>query len=166
MRASDGKTYKVERKGLSTQTIVDLALPPEERTAAASQTPAKTETTDATGVKQKNEQANTALQPENTVREQTRELVPGSTPSTTASPPSVEVTYRVAGLPKRTPYLNIREGPSADYPVVGAFAPGARGISLGPGRVTNGWTVWQQITGEGYSGWVNAQYLVAEIPGR
>lgn len=162
--------YKFERKLLSVQTIADLALPPEEPPSSANQTSSKTETPDPVAVKQKNdelEQKIAALREENAaLRQQARDPTSEATPAATAPSISVKTTYRITGLPKTNPFLNIREGPGSDYPIVGALASTARGITLGPRRVTNGWTVWQEITGGGYTGWVNAQYLVAETPGR
>jgi len=170
MKASDGTTYKFERKLLSAQTIADLALPPEERSSTANQTSSTTAIPDPVTAKQKNdelEQKIAALQEENArLRQQAPSQAPGATPAATASSVSAKTTYRVSGLPKTNPFLNIREGPSSDSPIVGALASNARGITLGPRRVTNGWTVWQEITGGGYTGWVNSQYLVAETPGR
>lgn len=82
----------------------------------------------------------------------------------TSPSPTPRVTYRVSGLPKRTPFLNIRVGPGANYAVIAIFTPAGRGIILGPGRVRNGETMWQEIFSGSYHGWVNAEYLMAETP--
>jgi S1-C subfamily serine protease len=82
---------------------------------------------------------------------------PSDAPSSTP-----QITYRVVGLPKRTPFLNIRAGPGASFAVVAAFTPKGRGITLGPGRVTNGTTVWQEVFSGSFHGWVNAEYLEPE----
>jgi hypothetical protein len=159
MRASDGKSYKFERKQLSARTIVDLSLPPEAPPANTTQTSNNVE---APGKNKELEETIAALRAENAaLREQARGLVPGTTPAT-APPSANKVTYRVVGLPKNIPFLNIREGPGSNFPIVGTLPLNATGITLDPKRVTNGWTVWQEITGGGYSGWVNAQYLVPE----
>jgi hypothetical protein len=84
---------------------------------------------------------------------------------TTPSPSQTPlITYRVSGLPKRDPFLNVRAGPGTNYAVIAAFTPTGRGIILGPGRVRNGGTIWQEIFSGTYHGWVNAEYLVAEPP--
>jgi hypothetical protein len=162
MKASDGKSYKFERKQLSARTIADLALPSENSPTNANQTSPKVEAPEKT---KELEETIAALRSQNAaLREQARRSAPGATP--VMSPPSstAKVTYRVAGLPKNTPFLNVREGPGSDYPIVGTLSPDARGITFGAKRVTNGWTVWQEISGGGYDGWVNVQYLVAEAP--
>jgi hypothetical protein len=168
LRGGDGKTYKFERRQLSPQAIVDLSLPREEEPASSTST--KPETSDPLAVKRKNdelEQAIAALRAENaTLRDQARGVAPAATPESTASSTSANVTYRVAGVPRNAPFLNIRGGPGENYPIVGQLAPSARGLIPGPRRVTNGWTVWQEINGGGYNGWVNAQYLAAETPTR
>jgi hypothetical protein len=170
MKASDGTNYKFERKQLSSQTIANLALPSEERPSTANPPSSTTETPDPVAVKQKNdelEQKNAALLEENAaLRQRAAGQTSGATPVPVIPSTSPNTTYRISGLPKTSPFLNIREGPGEQYPVVGAFASSFRGITLGPRRVTNGWTVWQEITGGGYTGWVNAQYLVAETPPR
>ena len=90
---------------------------------------------------------------------QDRAALPAASPS-----PSPQITYRVTGLPKRTPFLNVRAGPGANYAVIAIFTPTGRGIILGPGRVRNGETIWQEIFSGSYHGWVSAEYLVAETP--
>lgn len=90
---------------------------------------------------------------------QQKSATPPVSPSET--PP---VTYRVVGLPKSVPFLNIRKGPGTKYPVFAVFTPSGRGIVLGPGRVTNGSTIWQEVYSGAYSGWVNAEYLAPETP--
>lgn len=88
---------------------------------------------------------------------------PESTPPPASSPaPTAHVTYRVEGLPKKTPFLNIRVGPGVNFGVVGTLKPEDRGIILGPGRKQNGTTVWQEVTSGSLHGWVNAEYLVPE----
>lgn len=83
---------------------------------------------------------------------------------TPSPPPTPVVTYRVSGLPKRDRFLNVRAGPGTNHPVVAALMPTGRGIILGPGRVNNGGTIWQEIFSGTYHGWVNAEYLVTELP--
>lgn len=87
MNGWDGKSYKFERKRLSARTIAELGLPPEERPADTKETNSKTETSDVTGLKQKNdelEQTIAALRADNAaLREQLR--------GSTIKPPSTRV---------------------------------------------------------------------------
>jgi S1-C subfamily serine protease len=89
---------------------------------------------------------------------------PTPTPSAPQASPEPQRTYRVVGLPRNHRFLNIRAGPGANFVVVGAFTAKGRGIILGPGRVTNDKTEWQEIFSGKIRGWVNAQYLEAETP--
>jgi len=83
-------------------------------------------------------------------------------PDPSSEPSPQQTTYRVVGLPRSTPFLNIRAGPGANFAVVAVFTPKGRGITLGPGCVTNGTTVWQEVFSGEFRGWVNAQYLAPE----
>jgi len=83
--------------------------------------------------------------------------------SSTTAPTPAPQTYRVIGVSSGD-YLNVRQGPGANYPVVTRLLPTATGIALEQGRTTNGSTVWQQISTSGYSGWVNADYIVFDPP--
>jgi S1-C subfamily serine protease len=85
-----------------------------------------------------------------------------NTPPSASPPATDQRKYRVVGLPKRTPFLNVRAGPGANFAVVAVFTPMGRGITLGPGRVTNGTTVWQEIYSGSFHGWVNAEYIEPE----
>lgn len=78
-----------------------------------------------------------------------------------ASVTPVPQTYRVTGV-SNGDYLNVRQGPSANYPIVARLLPTATGIVLEQGRTTNGSTVWQQISKGGYTGWINADYVTLE----
>lgn len=88
-----------------------------------------------------------------------------SAPLSASPAPNANTTYRVVGLPRKSPVLFIRKGPGIKFDVLAGFGPRGRGIILGPGRVTNGTTVWQEIFSGPYHGWVNAQYIEAETPG-
>jgi hypothetical protein len=149
IRTPDGKTSKLERKQLSPRTILDLNLPPENSPGTANQTSPKKDTPLPKETPQQTEELERAIAD---LRAENAALRAQAKP----------VTYRVVGLPKSTPFLNVRKGPGSEFPVIGTLAPDAKGITLGPKRVTNGWTVWQEITGGGYTGWVNAQYLLPE----
>ena len=70
-------------------------------------------------------------------------------------------TYRVVKVAAGDA-LKMRQGPGSNYPVILNLAPGANGILLGSRRVTNGTTMWQEISFGGYSGWVNEIYLEPE----
>lgn len=72
------------------------------------------------------------------------------------------VRYRVSGLPKNASKLNIRESPSSTSRIVGSLGIESRGIVAESGRVSNGSTVWQEVSGQDYRGWVNSQYIKAD----
>jgi U5 snRNP spliceosome subunit len=76
------------------------------------------------------------------------------------SPPTVP-TYRVVNI-RAGGSLSVRAGPGSNYPIVARLRPGTGGIMRGPGRATNGPTVWQEISISGYPGWVNQIYLAPE----
>ena len=73
------------------------------------------------------------------------------------------ITYRVSGV-REGDYLNVRQGPGSNYPTVTRLRMDTGGIILGTGRVANGTTVWQQISVNGMSGWVNSDFISAETP--
>lgn len=77
----------------------------------------------------------------------------------TATP--APATYRVIGISSGD-YLNVREGPGSNYPVLAALDPGTGGIVLGTKRASNGETIWQEIFVGGQSGWVNVDYIALE----
>ncbi len=74
-----------------------------------------------------------------------------------ASVPAL-VTYHVV----KTDVLNLRAGPGANYPVVAKLPTGTSGIKLGDGHTANGTTMWQEVSVNGYTGWVNEIYIEAE----
>jgi S1-C subfamily serine protease len=88
--------------------------------------------------------------------------IPVGSPTPVSPTVTPSRTYRVVGLPKSVPFLNIRSGPGAHFAVVGIFTPKGRGIVLGPGRLANSPTIWQEIFSGDFHGWVNAQYLEEE----
>jgi uncharacterized protein YraI len=65
-------------------------------------------------------------------------------------------TYRVVAV-ARGDVLNLRSGPSAAYPVVGAIPPGGRGV-----RLVGHCQPWCPVSYNGASGWVNPAYLAPE----
>jgi len=73
----------------------------------------------------------------------------------TSIPPPV--TYRVVKTD-----VNLRAGPGSNYPVVRKLPLGTRGITLGNGRIANDTTMWQEISVNGYTGWVNEIYIESE----
>jgi uncharacterized protein DUF4236 len=82
-------------------------------------------------------------------------VAPTVEPSPTSTP---SIAYHVVNIGPRD-FLNIRQGPGSNYPIVARIGPSARGIILGIRRAANGSTVWQEISVAGYSGWVNEIYL-------
>lgn len=67
-------------------------------------------------------------------------------------------TYHVV----KTDVLNLRAGPGANYPVVAKLPTGATGITLRDGHTANGTTMWQEVSVNGYKGWVNEIYIEVE----
>jgi hypothetical protein len=80
-------------------------------------------------------------------------------------PVTGQSTYRVVKVAKRD-FLYLRAGPSSGSPVIARIPPETRGIALGPNRAANGSTIWQEVSVEGHTGWVNEIYLEAENPTR
>jgi hypothetical protein len=81
-----------------------------------------------------------------------------SQPSATAA---AAATYRVVNVASRD-FLNLRQGPGSSYPLVGRIRSNERGIRFTPRRTARGSTMWQEISVDGYTGWVNVIYLKAE----
>lgn len=76
---------------------------------------------------------------------------------TSRASPEPVATHRVANV-RADDVLNVREGPSADDPVVGTLAPETRGIAItGACRLR-----WCPVTGRNVSGWVNSAFLSPE----
>ena len=96
------------------------------------------------------------------VEDQTLQFEPLS-PGLTSTPVNqhAEITYRVANI-KPSDVLNVRAGAGSNYPVITAISPETRGITLSDKRTANGDTMWQEISVNGYTGWVNEIYLEAE----
>jgi hypothetical protein len=57
--------------------------------------------------------------------------------------------------------LNIRQGPSAEAPIVGEIPPMSRGVQIS-GSCDG---LWCPVRFRKYNGWVNRAYLVYEVPG-
>jgi uncharacterized protein YgiM (DUF1202 family) len=74
-----------------------------------------------------------------------------------ASAPLASI-YEVTKIPNGD-YLNIRSGPGSTYSVINKLPPGSNDIVLGSKRVPNGAVIWQEITFQGQTGWVNADYI-------
>lgn len=73
----------------------------------------------------------------------------------TAPPPAP--SFRVAGVDLHD-VLNVRDGPSADHPPVGAIPPRGQGVKIvGPCL-----SEWCPIDHRGIRGWVNSTYLIEE----
>jgi uncharacterized protein YraI len=88
-------------------------------------------------------------------------MIKATAPSNTNLATPAPQTYRVVGVSSGD-YLNVRQGPGANYSIVARLLPTATGIVLEQGRTTNGSTVWQQISKGGYTGWINEEYLTLE----
>jgi hypothetical protein len=84
---------------------------------------------------------------------------PFGTDVPSATPPSA--TYRVIKISKGD-YLNVRAGAGSNYPIVTKLEPGTGDIVLGAKRVANGETIWQEMTVNGQTGWINADYIALE----
>ena len=56
----------------------------------------------------------------------------------------------------------MRAGAGSNYPIVTKLEPGTGDIVLGAKRVANGETIWQEITVNGQTGWLNADYIALE----
>ena len=76
----------------------------------------------------------------------------------TQPPPS----YAVSGL-KLNDSLNVRTGPGAKHPVVATLFNGDQGIQIFGEPVQNGETLWVPVRFRDVAGWVNRQFLVAEV---
>jgi len=71
------------------------------------------------------------------------------------------ILYQVAGI-QTNDVLNMRAGPGSNYPLIVGIAPDAIGIAaVGPSQM-NGTTKWQNIRYKGFTGWVNADFLLAQ----
>lgn len=71
------------------------------------------------------------------------------------------ILYRVAGI-QANDVLNMRAGPGSNFPLIVGIAPDAIGISaVGPSQM-NGTTRWQNIRYKGFTGWVNADFLLMQ----
>jgi hypothetical protein len=74
-------------------------------------------------------------------------------------PDRTQPTYVVANV-EHDDVLNIRSGPSTEFDVIGALAPGSRGVSI-TGACRSGWCPVQH---RAVSGWVNRTYLAPDAP--
>jgi Protein of unknown function (DUF4236)/Bacterial SH3 domain len=70
-------------------------------------------------------------------------------------------TYRVVNVGARDS-LKLRAGPGSKYPVVTKIPAGTRGIMLGHKRARNGTTMWQEVSWNGYVGWVSQNHVQVE----
>jgi hypothetical protein len=80
-----------------------------------------------------------------------------SQPASRSDPASDGLTWRVVSV-EPDDVLNVREGPSAEHPAVGALAPAAGGVTLS-GACRGSWC---PITHVGLSGWVNRRFLESD----
>ena len=87
-------------------------------------------------------------------------------PSPTAAPsplPTAEPisTYHVAGVQKGD-FLNLREGPGQNHPIVQRLQNGVDGIVLIGEPINNAGTVWQKLESRGIQGWAVRTYLAPD----
>ena len=164
----------------SPSTPLETATPALASGAAAPPTPAESATTSSTLVAPTQSQSEFTSQ--TTPTPAPADLVTSPTPVDVAPQPFPEPTltptpnvldasavtatpapstYRVIGISSGD-YLNVREGPGSNYPVVATLDPGTGGIVLGTKRAANGETTWQEISVGGLSGWVNADYIAPD----
>jgi len=166
----------------SPSTPLETATPAITSGAAASPTPAESATTSSTLVAPTQSQSEFTSEttptpaPADLVTSPTPvDVAPQAVPEPTSTPNPLDAsavtatpassTYRVIGISSGD-YLNVREGPGSNYPVVATLDPGTGGISLGTKRAANGETTWQEISVGGLSGWVNADYIALETQAR
>lgn len=93
LRGWDGKSYKFDRSQLTAHTIAELGLPEQQQPAATS-TPAKPQTSDASGGEQKNkdlEQTIKAFQADNAALRDQLRTATTKPPSTTSTQNAVQV---------------------------------------------------------------------------
>lgn len=169
-KGPDGNLNKLERQQLSARTIAELGLPQEQTPIPATSPSSSAE--DINALRQKNDELDKsvkALQSENeTLKEQFRALNAklGSSPAPARVDSAGETSstkFRVSGVPDSNT-LNVRAGPGSNFPVVTSLWAKEHGITLLPGRINNRNTTWQQISVNGYEGWVNNDFLAREKP--
>ena len=67
----------------------------------------------------------------------------------------------VVGI-QRGDFLNLRQGPGQNYPIVQRLENGVNGIKLIGNAVTSGGTIWQKIDSRGVQGWATAIYIAPD----
>jgi hypothetical protein len=77
-----------------------------------------------------------------------------------ASLSTTKATYRIAGL-SAGDFLNMRQGPGINYPVIQRLENGVDGVTLIGNPTGSGKKKWQKIKSRGVVGWVNADYLTS-----
>ena len=63
---------------------------------------------------------------------------------------------------QRGDFLNMRQGPGQNFPIVQWLENGVNGIKLKGNAVNNGGTMWQRIESRGVQGWVATAYLAPD----
>ncbi|MGB9274353.1 MAG: SH3 domain-containing protein [Terrimicrobiaceae bacterium] len=77
-----------------------------------------------------------------------------------ASLPEAKATYRISGV-MAGDFLNMRQGPGINYPVIQRLQNGVDGVTLIGNPTGSGKKKWQKIKSRGVVGWVNADYLTS-----
>jgi Bacterial SH3 domain len=91
---------------------------------------------------------------------QSKSVAPAPAPAPVAGPvasPVVAQVFKVAGV-EEDDVLNIRKGPSADHPQIGAIPADGQGVRIAGSCQSE----WCPIVYRGVSGWVNRLFLVEE----
>ena len=82
-----------------------------------------------------------------------------------ASLSTAKATYRISGV-RAGDFLNMRQGPGINYPVIQRLQNGVDGVTLIGNPTGNGKKKWQKIKSRGVVGWVNADYLAPSYDGQ
>ncbi len=82
-----------------------------------------------------------------------------------ASLSTTKATYRISGL-RAGDFLNMRQGPGINYPVIQRLQNGVDGVTLIGNPTGSGKKKWQKIKSRGVVGWVNADYLAPSYDGQ
>ena len=82
-----------------------------------------------------------------------------------ASLSTTKATYRISGL-SAGDFLNMRQGPGINYPIVQRLQNGVDGVTLIGNPTGSGKKRWQKIKSRGVVGWVNAEYLAPSYDGQ
>ena len=77
-----------------------------------------------------------------------------------AKVPEAKAIYRISGV-RAGDFLNMRQGPGINYPVIQRLENGVDGVTLIGNPTGSGKKKWQKIKSRGVVGWVNSDYLTS-----